>query len=80
VGEAIMKVIGKWSKAKGNISVTIPDMRKVGNKMYQYASKYLGDAEDPVDPIAIEKDIYAEFKIRVKLMPKTSRGGDIVEV
>lgn len=81
-GGLTMKIIGKWSRAKGNISVNIPNMRRVGNKWYPYQSKYLGDIEEgyTVTPIDVEKDIYAVLKIKVKLIPKSSRGGDIVEV
>ena len=75
-----MKVIGKWSRAKGNITVTIPDMRKVGGKQYPYKAKYLGDPEDPFSPLAVEKDIYAELKLKVKLVMKNPRGGEIQEV
>ena len=72
-----MKVIGKWSRAKGNIIVNIPDIRKVGGKKYPYKAKYLGDTEDPFSPVAVEKDIYAEFKLRVNLVPTSPRGGEI---
>lgn len=75
-----MKIIGKWSKSKGNIKVNIPGIRTVGNKKYPYISEYLGDEDNPFSTIDIEKDIYAEYKLKVKLMPKSSRGGDIVEV
>jgi hypothetical protein len=73
-------IIGKWSRAKGNITVNMPRMRRVGGKWYPEKSKYLGNPDDPFSPIAVEKDIYAEYKIKVKLVPTSSRGGDIVEV
>lgn len=75
-----MKVIGKWSKNKGNLLVNMPKMRKVGYKLYPYKSQYLGDPEDPVLPLEVEEDIYKMFKIKVKLISKSSRGGDIMEV
>lgn len=77
-----MKIVGKWSKSKGNISVNIPKMRRVGSKLYPYASKYLGDIDEgyTVTQEDVEKDIYAVLKFKVKLVPRTSRGGDIVEV
>lgn len=77
-----MKIVGKWSKSKGNISVNIPKMRRVGSKLYPYISKYLGDIDEgyTVTPEDVEKDIYAVLKFKVKLVPRTSRGGDIVEV
>jgi len=75
-----MKVIGKWSKSKGNLTVNIPGIRKVGYKKYPYKSKYLGDVDDPVIPVEVEQDIYALFKIKVKLVPTSNRGGNIVEV
>ncbi len=76
----VANVIGKWSRAKGNIKVNIPGIRRVGNKNYPYKSEYLGDPEDPVIPLAVEKNIHAEFKIKVKLVPTSPRGGNIVEV
>jgi hypothetical protein len=75
-----MKVIGKWSRAKGNIKVNIPKVRKVGGKLYPYISEYLGDPDDPFSPIEVEKDIMAELKLKVKLVPTSSRGGEIREV
>jgi hypothetical protein len=80
--EESMKVIGKYSVAKEDIVVTIPKIRKVGNKLYPYKSKYLGGGEDGyiLTRSDVEKDIYAVLKIKVKLVSKNSRGGDIVEV
>jgi len=77
-----MKVIGKYSVSKEDIIVTIPKMFRVGSKWYPYKSKYLGDIENgyTVTKTDVEKDIYAVLKIKVKLVTKNSRGGDIVEV
>jgi hypothetical protein len=70
-------LIGKWKRDKGNILVNIPDLR---GKKKPYISKYLGDEDDPFSPAAVERDIYSEFKIKVKLVPKTRVGGVIVKV
>lgn len=73
-----MKQIGTWSRSKGNIMVIIPDFRKVGYKRYPLKSKYLGDEDDPVNPIEVEKDMKAEHGITIKLIPTSRRGGKIV--
>lgn len=79
-----MKVIGKWSKSKGNIKVIIPGIRRVGNKKYPYSAKYLVNDDAPLSPkeqIAdVEQDLSKELKLHIKLIPTTSRGGDILEV
>jgi hypothetical protein len=75
-----MKVIGKWSRAKGDLIVNIPKIRKVGGKRYPYKSKYLGYPDDPVSPAEVEQDILVELKLKVKLVPTSPRGGEIREV
>jgi hypothetical protein len=73
-----MKVIGKWTIQKGgDILVTIPGARSVGNKKYPYKSKYLNDIENPIDIKDIERDIVKEIKVIVRLTKTSMRGGKI---
>jgi hypothetical protein len=79
-----MKVIGKWSRIKGNINVTIPKIRKVGGKRYPLKAKYLYGDDDPLplkDQIEdVENDLSKELSMKIKLISTSSRGGDIMEV
>ncbi len=75
-----MKVIGKWSKSKGDITINIPKIRKVGNKRYPLKVKYLGSEEHPLILTDIEKDLSFEYKVKAKLITKSTRGGDVVEM
>jgi hypothetical protein len=68
-------IIGKWFRRKGNIVVNFPELR---GKKLPYRSKYLGDVDDPFPPALVERDIYHEFKIQVKLQPTRKNGGDIL--
>jgi len=73
------RVIGTWSRARGNIMIHLPAFRKVGGRRYPLKSKYLGDREDPVSPLHVEQDLKAEYHIDVKLVPTSPRGGKIVQ-
>jgi len=76
-----MKVLGKWTKSNGSIIVKIPKWREtVRGKKVTYEAKYIGSPDEPFPPFNIEKDMLSEFKIHVKLVPKSNRGGDIVEL
>ena len=63
-----MKQIGTWSRSKGSIIVTVMK-RKI---------KYIGDLDDPFSPIAVERDLEHELKIKIDLVPTSKRGGKII--
>lgn len=73
------KEVGTWSRAKGNLSVTLKKYRKDMGRWRDYKAKYLGDPEAPVTPADVEKDLRAEFGKRFTLVPTSSRGGKILE-
>ena len=74
-----MKIIGKWSKSKGNILVNIPKIRVTPGTLQPAKIKYLGDPDDPVVPSAVSRDLTKEYGRRLVLVPTSARGGNIVE-
>jgi hypothetical protein len=69
------KIIGTWSRSKGNITVTIKKS-EIGRK-YDYKAKYLGDHDDPVPPAYVEADLRKEFRKQMKMVPTSPRGGKV---
>ena len=73
--------IGRYSRAKGNLTMTVPKGRRVGGRSYPYKVKILGEPDDPI-PVAmgqseIRKDLENN---KITLVPTSSRGGRIVVI
>ena len=73
--------IGKYSRAGGNLVMTVPKGRRVGGRTLPYKVKILGEPDDPI-PVAmgqseIRKDLENN---KIILVPTSSRGGRIVVV
>jgi hypothetical protein len=79
-----MKVIGRWTKKKGSIIVTIPEYRveKGRNRPYPLKVKYIGDPDEPFSPAAVERDLRDKqdgYGIKTaRVIPTSPRGGTIV--
>jgi hypothetical protein len=73
--------IGRYSRAKGNLTMTVPKGRRVGGRSYPYKSKILGDPEDPVPVYVGQSEIRKDLENnKITLVPTSSRGGRIVVV
>lgn len=73
--------IGRYSRAKGNLTMTVPKGRRVNGRNYPYKVKILGEPDDPV-PIAdgqatIRRDLENN---KITLVPTSPRGGRIVVI
>jgi len=73
--------IGRYSRAGGNLTMTVPKGRRVGGRNYPYKVKILGDPEDPipvsVGQVEIRKDLENN---KITLVPTSPRGGRIVVI
>jgi hypothetical protein len=73
--------IGKYSRAGGNLTMTVPKGRRVNGRTLPYKVKILGEVDDPipvgVGQIEIRKDLENN---KIALVPTSSRGGRIVVV
>ena len=73
--------IGRYSRAKGNLIMTVPKGRRVGGRSYPYKSKILGDPEDPVPVSVGQSEIRKDLENnKITLIPTSSRGGRIVVI
>jgi len=73
--------IGRYSRAKGNLIMTVPKGRRVNGRSVPYKVKILGDPDDPIPvsegQVEIRKDLENN---RITLVPTSSRGGRIVVI
>jgi hypothetical protein len=73
--------IGHYSRAKGNLVMTVPKGRRVNGRPVPYKVKILGDPDDPIPmsegQVEIRKDLGNN---KITLVPTSSRGGRIVVV
>lgn len=73
--------IGRYSRAKGNLVMTVPKGRRVNGRSVPYKVKILGDPDDPIPvsegQVEIRKDLGNN---KITLVPTSSRGGRIVVV
>jgi len=73
--------IGRYSRAKGNLIMTVPKGRRVNGRSYPYKVKILGDSEDPVPVSDGQNTIRRDLENnKITLVPTSSRGGRIVVV
>jgi hypothetical protein len=73
--------IGRYSRAKGNLIMTVPKGRRVGGRSYPYKVKILGDPDDPVPVSAGQVEIRKDLENnKITLVPTSSRGGRIVVI
>lgn len=72
-----METVGKWTRDKGNILVTIKKQYVPGRK-HEKKIKYLGDEDDPCSPLMVSRDLREYFPGKtVFLITKTRKGGEI---
>jgi hypothetical protein len=73
--------IGRYSRAKGNLTMIVPKGRRVNGRSVPYKVKILGDPDDPIPisegQVEIRKDLENN---KITLVPTSSRGGRIVIV
>ena len=73
--------IGKYSRAKGNLTMVVPKGRRVGGRSVPYKSKILGDPEDPIPVSVGQSEIRKDLENnKITLVPTSPRGGRIVVV
>jgi len=73
--------IGRYSRAKGNLMMTVPKGRRIGGRNYPYKVKILGDPDDPVPVSAGQVEIRKDLENnKITLVPTSSRGGRIVVI
>lgn len=71
--------VGKYSRAKGNITMIVPKGRRVGGKSLTYKVKLLGEPDDPVPVHTAESEIRKDLaNSKIALIPTSPRGGRIV--
>jgi hypothetical protein len=73
--------IGRYSRAKGNLTMTVPKGRRVGGRSYPYKVKILGDPDDPVPVSDGQNTIRRDLENnKITLVPTSSRSGRIVVI
>ena len=73
--------IGRYSRAKGNLTMTVPKGRRVNGRSVPYKVKILGDPDDPIPVSEGQSEIRKDLENnKITLVPTSSRGGRIVVV
>ena len=73
--------IGKYSRAKGNLTMTVPKGRRVGGRTLPYKVKILGDVDDPIPVSMGQSEIRKDLENnKIALVPTSPRGGRIVVI
>ena len=73
--------IGRYSRAKGNLIMTVPKGRRVGGRSYPYKVKILGDSRKIQCRSDGQNTIRRDLENnKITLVPTSSRGGRIVVV
>jgi hypothetical protein len=73
--------IGKYSRAKGNLTMTVPKGRRVGGRTLPYKVKLLGEPDDPIPITMGQSEIRKDLENnKIALVPTSPRGGRIVVV
>lgn len=73
--------IGKYSRAGGNLTMTIPKDRRVGGRTLPYKTKILGEPDDPIPVSMGQSEIRKDLEnSKITLVPTSSRGGRVVVV
>jgi len=73
--------IGKYSRAKGNLTMTVPKGRRVNGRTLPYKVKLLGEPDDPIPITMGQSEIRKDLENnKITLVPTSPRGGRIVVV
>ena len=73
--------IGKYSRAGGNLTMTVPKGRRVGGRTFPYKVKILGEPDDPIPVSTGQSEIRKDLENnKITLVPTSPRGGRIVVV
>ncbi len=73
--------IGKYSRAGGNLTMTVPKGKRVGGRTLPYKVKILGEPNDPIPVSTGQSEIRKDLENnKITLVPTSPRDGRIVVV